>query len=421
MSISRFNVKIGAKGNASPHHSYICGLDQYDKKGGIEFTQSGNMPQWAQNDPAKFWRAADEHERANGTTYKEHTLSLPRELDKTQHIKIVERWIEKEIGDKHPYTFALHHSRAKDGGINPHAHLMYSQRTNDGIERDSAHYFKRANKKNPERGGAVKSETNMTKGQLQAHLVAQRERWGEHLRECLREFGRDDLANKVDMRNWKDRGLDEPPQNKTMAEIQIEKKLDTIIENHPYYLSMTPPAPKPQPKPKPEPPPPPPPPPPKPEPVIVGLPVTASYIPDGNREPYQRPTVAIGHYRDYREFQSAYVRYGQVNIDLTTMKITSENISERYPQKFEEEFKQKLELHAQAFLGRDDQGNAKMGFKAYNEHLQRTHGTTFQCDKSFHPHIAKAYEYLDNTPFTPPTPETKPAPSREHDGLEYRM
>ena len=402
MSISRFNVKIGSKGNATPHHSYICGIEQYANKTGVMFNMSGNMPDWAKDDPARFWRAADEFERANGSTYKEHTLSLPRELTLEQQQRVVNEWVKQELGDKHPYTFAIHHTKAQDGGLNPHAHLMYSQRTHDGIKRDETLFFKRANKKFPERGGCVKAETNMTKTQMRAQLVAQRNRWGEHLRECLREFGHYDLANQVDMRNWKERGLDEPPTNKTMAEIQLEKKLDNVIENHPYYLSLEPPAPKPKPQPKPEPPPPPP---------VVSLQITASYIPDGHREPYQRPTVAIGSYRDYRGFQSGYVRFGQVDIDLGTMQIKWENITERYPDKFKDEFIEKMEKHATMFLTDPN---------AYNEHLQRTHGAKFQTHHSFHKDLETAFEYLGAT-HVPPEPQNANTRENTRDNDDFGL
>lgn len=235
MSISRFNAKIGKKGNATPHHAYICGINQYEKKQGVMLTQSGNMPSWAVADPATFWQTADERERANGTTYKEHTLSLPRELSLEQQKIVVDRWVEQELGDKHPYTYAIHHARAKDGGLNPHAHLMFSKRTMDGIERTPEQFFKRANKKDPSKGGAVKADTGMTRTDMRQELTAQRERWGEHLRQCLQEFGLDEIAKTVDMRAWHERGLAEPPKNISMKELQMAKKLDSILENHPYH------------------------------------------------------------------------------------------------------------------------------------------------------------------------------------------
>ena len=44
-----------------------------------------------------------------------------------------------------------------DGNDQPHVHLMFNERLQDGIERDPEQYFKRYNSKNPERGGAKKT------------------------------------------------------------------------------------------------------------------------------------------------------------------------------------------------------------------------------------------------------------------------
>lgn len=242
--INRFSVHIGAKGKASPHSDYILGMGKYEHKQGIVRTGSGNMPSWAKDDPRKFWAAADEYERANGSTYKEHIISIPREIPNTVHRSFVKEWIEKELGDKHPYTFAIHETTASDGKKNPHAHIMYSPRTLDGIERNESQFFKRYNPKDPSRGGARKAETGMTKGELQRELLAQRERWEQHIDENMLKY--DCYAHPTPER-------DTP--NRTMAEIQMEQKLDTMIENHPWFISPKPLPPAPPPKVEPPPPP----------------------------------------------------------------------------------------------------------------------------------------------------------------------
>ena len=43
-----------------------------------EHVEHGNMPEWAQDDPRAYWRAADEHERANGSLYREVEFALPK-------------------------------------------------------------------------------------------------------------------------------------------------------------------------------------------------------------------------------------------------------------------------------------------------------------------------------------------------------
>ena len=41
------------------------------------------MPEWAEEDPRSYWKAADEHERVNGRLFREVEFALPRELTKT--------------------------------------------------------------------------------------------------------------------------------------------------------------------------------------------------------------------------------------------------------------------------------------------------------------------------------------------------
>ena len=64
-------------------------------------------------------------------------------------------------GERLPYTLAIH--RGGPDGENTHAHLMISERGNDGIERGGEQWFKRYNAKAPEKGGAKKSRTMMSR------------------------------------------------------------------------------------------------------------------------------------------------------------------------------------------------------------------------------------------------------------------
>lgn len=51
----------------------------------------------------RFWVAADAHERANGRTYMELQIALPRELNPTQR----EELARELIGDRFAYTMAV--------------------------------------------------------------------------------------------------------------------------------------------------------------------------------------------------------------------------------------------------------------------------------------------------------------------------
>ena len=114
------------------------------------------MPEWAENDAGNDWEAADEHERANGRLYSEVQFALPKELNEDERREAASSFAERLTGgERLPYTLAIH--RGGTNGENPHAHLMFSERGNDGIERSGEQWFKRHNAKAPEKGGARKS------------------------------------------------------------------------------------------------------------------------------------------------------------------------------------------------------------------------------------------------------------------------
>jgi chemotaxis protein histidine kinase CheA len=220
MAIGRLSVGTGAKGKASAHAQYIAREGKYAKDPEIEkleHTESGNMPKWAESDPNFFWKMADEHERKNGSTYREHVITLPRELNESQRLALIHDWIDQEIGDKFAYQFAIHTPKAMDGLEQPHCHLMFSERTIDGIERDPAQYFKRYNSKNPDRGGAKKANTGIAPADRKAELSEQRDRW-EHI--CNKHLELANTKARISMKSLKDRGYKRQPVNLTMIQIQ---------------------------------------------------------------------------------------------------------------------------------------------------------------------------------------------------------
>lgn len=201
-------VKVGAKGKAGPHAAYISREGKYsrsDRYEDLESKGSGNMPAWADKRTAHFWNAADEHERANGATYREIEVALPRELTPAQRQALVQAFITQELGDRHAYQWAIHTPKgAIDNGQQPHAHIMYSERTLDGLARDPAQYFKRYNAKNPEKGGCRKDSAG-TEERLQATRAA----WAQLQNAHLERHGHTD---RVDHRSLKAQGIDRVPE-----------------------------------------------------------------------------------------------------------------------------------------------------------------------------------------------------------------
>jgi len=154
-------VKVGGKGKAVAHGAYISREGKYSGRNryeDLEATGYGNMPKWAEHNPQHFCNAADEYERANGATYREIEVALPRELTAEQRRELVEDFIKQEIGENHAYQWAIHTPKAAlEKGEQPHAHIMYSERTIDGIERDPDQYFKRITASHQRKAAAKKT------------------------------------------------------------------------------------------------------------------------------------------------------------------------------------------------------------------------------------------------------------------------
>lgn len=222
MAIAGLCNKAGAKGAAVAHAAYVAREGQYarylERGEVLEARAHGNLPAFANDDPSAFWAASDTHERANGTAYRELQIALPRELNSEQRLSLVKDFVAQEIGDTHAYQFAIHVPKAADGLENPHVHLMFSERRNDGIERGSDQYFKRYNPKFPERGGARKyfgtnPHERSRKSDRAEELKALRDRWEGSCNKALEHAGAD---VRISMKSYAERGLDVEPEPKQL-------------------------------------------------------------------------------------------------------------------------------------------------------------------------------------------------------------
>ncbi len=233
MATYHLTAKIGQKGKAQAHAAYIAREGKYSgstRYEDLEATGYGNMPTWAEHNPADFWQAADENERANGSTYRELEVALPRELTPTQRLELVHDFIAKELGEKHAYQFAIHTPKAAlEKGEQPHAHIMYSERIRDDIERDPEQYFKRYNAKNPDKGGAKKYRRGNGMAEVKIELSEQRERWANLQNYHLEKHGHNE---RVDHRSLKDQGITdrEPEKHLSGAGVRNTTAKNNLIE-----------------------------------------------------------------------------------------------------------------------------------------------------------------------------------------------
>lgn len=170
------------------------------------YTESGHLPAWASNDARAFWDAADRFEPANARLYISCHFSLPRGLTADDRVELA-RTFSHELTDEErlPYSLAIHAGLDEAGTEhNPHAHLMFSERGDDGIARDPEGWFRRGKRKDPEHSGAPKSQATHAPGWVR-HA---RERWAGIINEKLAARGRPD---RVDHRSYAEQGLDREP------------------------------------------------------------------------------------------------------------------------------------------------------------------------------------------------------------------
>ena len=131
MAVFHLKASFGSRAggqSALAKNQYIEREGRYEKDGDeLEHKENENMPEWARDDPEKYWEAADEHERANGRLYSEVQFALPKELSEAERREAASSFAERLTGgERLPYTLAIHRGGAN--GENPHAHLMFSAR-----------------------------------------------------------------------------------------------------------------------------------------------------------------------------------------------------------------------------------------------------------------------------------------------------
>ena len=201
MAVFHIKASFGSRAggqSASAKSDYIEREGRYEQdQEELEYKEHGNMPEWAEDDPGKYWEAADKHERSNGRLYSEIQFALPKELDEVGRRDVASDFAAQLTGPENlPYTMAIHRGGAE--GENPHAHLMYSERGQDGIERSAEQWFRRYNGKAPETGGARKSRS----AKAGDWLENTRKAWEQTANQALERAGREE---RIDGRSLAER------------------------------------------------------------------------------------------------------------------------------------------------------------------------------------------------------------------------
>jgi hypothetical protein len=210
MAIYHLHASVGKRQtgqSAKAKAAYIQREGRYGRgRDDLAYRVSGHMPAWAEPQPTRYWEAADLYERANGKLFYHVEFALPVELTQPQQIDLARTFAEHltrppiDAAGTLPYTLAIH----KGNGLNPHCHLLISERANDGLERDATRWFKRADPHHPERGGAAKTRTlQPTEWLLQARWL-----WEQQANQALALAGH---PARIDRRTLEAQGIERDP------------------------------------------------------------------------------------------------------------------------------------------------------------------------------------------------------------------
>ena len=133
--------------SALSHVEYINREKAFEKRGGCIF-HAHRLPKWANDDPKKFFQAADKYEGKGNRRYMEIEFALPNELKTVeQYRQIIDAFISKHLSE-HYYAYAIHNKIGvmSDGQHHPHVHIMFSERLIDDVEkkkeRAACNFFK---------------------------------------------------------------------------------------------------------------------------------------------------------------------------------------------------------------------------------------------------------------------------------------
>src|SRR5262252_6069366 len=183
----------------------------------LVYTNTRNLPGWAQGDACRYFQEAERSERApgaekryRGTAFEEWKILLPQGLGHAANMDLMRDLLEVIAGKTLPCTYAFHDPKTLDGTAHqPHLHLLISARQTDEHPRTPTQHFKRYNARHPARGGARKDPAFRHKGAVKAWRVTISDVINVHLE-------RAGLGDRVHPDSLKDRGIDRQPEPKLL-------------------------------------------------------------------------------------------------------------------------------------------------------------------------------------------------------------
>jgi len=168
-------------------------MHDYSRKAYVEHREimaPKTAPEWMR-DRAALWSGVEAAEkRKDAQLAREVHFALPRELDRAERVELIRDFCQREFVARGMIAdVAIHNPSGRDGGEQPHAHVMLTTRvlTGDGF-------------------GAKDREWND-----KALYEGWREGWAEHANLALERKG---SRERIDHRSFAERGIDREPEPK---------------------------------------------------------------------------------------------------------------------------------------------------------------------------------------------------------------
>lgn len=208
LALYHLTVSHGSRSSgqsAAAKLAYVSRIERYAQRAGLQHVESANLPAWANDDASTFWKAVDEHSRANGRLYTEIEFALPKQLSPQEGLELARQmaWdMSIRPNGQVPFTMAVH-----SDGNNPHVHLVLSTRIDDGKERPTTKdWFNQvASRRNTKTVGGAAAWSRETD---KVWLEKVRSTWADLANRALEQAQH---LERVDHRSYLRRGIDQVP------------------------------------------------------------------------------------------------------------------------------------------------------------------------------------------------------------------
>jgi hypothetical protein len=196
----------------------------------LVYTNTRNLPPWADGDPCRYFQEAERSERApraaaryRGVAFEEWKILLPNTLDHRANMDLMRDLVEVIAGDTLPCTYAFHDPQTLRGTRQqPHLHVLLSARQTDALTRTPRQHFARYNARYPERGGARKDPAFWHQGAVKAWRVTISDVINVHLE-------RAGIEDRVHPASLQAQGIARPPEPKLLPSESHEYRENGVL------------------------------------------------------------------------------------------------------------------------------------------------------------------------------------------------